>query len=177
MLHYIDVDRRSFFGVGWGWGLFFVDMLVFEETRPPTELQKALLKNKLQSNALFRPKTFDCRIHIWDVWQKEWDETFSIQQASWHSTRGVPFLMTVRLQNTNSYSSDTFTNPVHLWPRTVSTVSTTFQVHSGTRMGTRAWALKSPLFTGPRSTKNSTLPVSACRAGQSLDCRVCCSPR
>ena len=64
MLHYIDVDRRSFFGGGVGVGAFFVDMLVFGETRPPTELQKVLLKNNFQSNFLFRPKIFDCPIHI-----------------------------------------------------------------------------------------------------------------
>ena len=38
-------------------------------------LDKKKFKNDFQSHAFFGPKTFNCQICIYQIWQKEWDKT------------------------------------------------------------------------------------------------------
>ena len=77
LLHKINTDQKKLFLCG------FLEMLVFEETRLLIELLKKLLIKKIKKNPTadlmpfsdLKPLTAK---YVYQVWQKEWDETVLI---------------------------------------------------------------------------------------------------
>ena len=90
----------------------FLDMLIFEETRLPIELGRKLwIKTDSRSHAFFRPKTVKCQMYIYEIWQKEWDETI-LMSNKFHEI--LPKLPDKLLSFCNTRKGNTVLNRLHI---------------------------------------------------------------
>ena len=89
----------------------FLDMSVFEETRLPIELRKKLLtRNRQLISCLFRTRDLTAK-YVYQVWQKEWDET-GLVSNKFHEI--LPKLPDKLLSFCNTRKENTVLNRLHI---------------------------------------------------------------